>query len=126
MISASDSWRITHTGGDDCTISVSLNTYLLDDEGNDQYSLYGHDAWRENASENKGCFWDSAFVDGENGYYVVNLTPGESISFSTADFLHKSMFTGELLDHGEGRCVYELGVNMIFAGTGEDDGSWAS
>lgn len=126
VISASDSWKITHTGSDDCTIWVSLNTYVLDDEGDGQYSLEGHDAWRENESETEGVFFDSAFVDGENGYYVVNLTPGKSISFSTADFLNKGIYSGELLDHGEGHYVYELGVNMEFAGTGEDDKSWAT
>lgn len=56
----------------------------------------------------------------------MNLRPGESISFSTAEFLPKNWNTGEMLDHGEGNYVYELSVNMLFAGTGEDDGSWAT
>ncbi|MBD5170035.1 MAG: S-layer homology domain-containing protein [Oscillibacter sp.] len=126
VISANDSWKVTHTGGKNCTIWVSLNTYILDDEGNGQYSLDGHDAWRVNESSGRGCFCDTAMVDGEGGFYVVNLAPGESISFSTEDLLAKGWSSGEITDHGDGNYVYELGVNMSFSGTGEDDTSWAS
>lgn len=116
VISASDSWEVTHTGGNDCTIWVSLNTYVLE---NGEYSLSGHDAWRENKTENRSCFVDTAQVDGEGGYYVVNLNQGESISFSAEDFLAEG-------DQDEGGFVYELGVNMEFAGEQGEEAQWAS
>lgn len=116
VISADNSWTVTHTGGDDCTMWVSLNTSVLQ---NGRYELDGHDAWRKNESDNKSCFVDTAQVDGEGGYNVVNLKPGESISFSTADFLSS-------IDEGNGECVYELGINMEFTGEGDEDTNWAS